>query len=279
MVAAFTTALRVAGDMLLADTSRMSLSSPQGQRLQSLKDGRERAAYFEKEILTPFLEEESEAIKAAVNAALAALPGPWRFEFVEFTEEEKPRAGRDYWLVMKATRRRYLGSHTIQQMVNAKYTGGSREDNTGGVVMASWALLASEDAKGINGTTALSQAYSDLDKLADEVTDYFFWVFLHDGEAKTAIATSLLVDTLLSPDPATCMRYNSQQSWPSIQMNHNKGAANAKPLPTVREARLRLIRWLHNEQAKNLLEVVRTHQELSNQLGLAAAVAVKEESD
>lgn len=275
MIAAFSTVLRATGELLLADDQRMSLSGPGGQKLLAQKDGRDAATVFEKDILSPFLDSEADAITRHVEENLSQLPGPWRFSQPRFVTEAKTRAGRDYWLHLLAHHPEIAEPVELRQMVNAKYTAAATKDNTGGASMFAWALLGAESL--MSTRAALPDAYAKLDELADTPTDYFFWVFTHEGNDKTTVASSVLVDTLLVADPATCMGYNTAQSWPSVQMDHRKAAGFKVPESTTR-ARRRFLDWLLDQQSRSLVEAVAAHERTYALLGKQPVVVTAQPS-
>lgn len=279
---AFRTALKAAGEALLADDVAMSVASGVGARIRREEEGRKRATLFEEEVLTPFVTSGDAAVAAKIDAALSALPGPWRYSFVSFEKAKGARPGWDLWLTLGC---RVGTSDTVRvcQMVNAKYTRGETPDNTSGLAMARWALqglasgsepapAAAQVRRREAPVRRLSQVYPELASYRKRRCDYYFLVFTHEGSQMTRLASSVQATSLLENDPSVAMRYNEAQSWPGVQFNFSQ--ARQAPLHSITKERERLTVWLMEKQAEKVREAAAEHEQAYLAIGRTPLVQV-----
>ena len=104
------------------------------------------------------------------------------------------------------------------------------------------------------------------------VSDYFFWTFHHVKTltAEMPAATSVTAVSQRGVDPSVSLRYNDNQTWTYIQLQHKTAQQHA--LPSVGDARKRLLRWLFDNRVAKLRQEARVCRESAKTLDVPFTV-------
>lgn len=249
---AFTDALAGLGDFVVAsafnDSSYLSATD---------SEGREGSTRFENKVAKRAINEQMSEAVAAANAAINSCSRSKGLKVLSIdarvsTSESESRIGYDMAIVMAVPAAQ--GEVEVWQPVNIKYAGNaSSKNNTGGKDVLSWPVLASPTkADKIQLLEACVSSVLASTDLEPAFADYFLLSFLR-GSDKPAVEWG--VSSILTTPWATwnevAVQYtlNTNQTFPSIQMAHRSGRAEA-PLSEIREARERFVMWLVSGHAE-----------------------------